>query len=55
MSNLIDIMNAPLLAVRGDEVRARRIEGEHITLAMVELEAGAAVTEHRHAAERLRG
>ena len=53
MSNLIDIMDAPLLAVWGDEVRARRIQGEHITLAMVELEAGAAVPEHRHSAEQL--
>ncbi|MEO5917946.1 MAG: cupin domain-containing protein [Candidatus Limnocylindrales bacterium] len=53
MSNLIDIMNAPLLAIWGDEVRARRIQGEHITLAMVELEAGTAVPEHRHANEQL--
>lgn len=53
VSNLIDIMDAPLLVVWGSEVRARRIQGEHITLAMVELAAGASVPEHQHAAEQL--
>ncbi len=31
MSNLIDIMDAPLLEVWGEAVRARRIQGEWIT------------------------
>ncbi len=53
MSNLIDIMEAPLLAVWGETVRARRIQGERMTLAVVELEPNAVVPEHRHAAEQL--
>ncbi|MBA3876159.1 MAG: hypothetical protein C0498_04350 [Anaerolinea sp.] len=53
MSNLIDIVDAPLLRVWGDAVRARRIQGEQITLAIVELEPHAIVPEHRHEAEQL--
>jgi unsaturated pyranuronate lyase len=53
MSNLVDIMDAPLLEVWGDAVRARRIQGERITLAVVELAPNAVVPEHRHEAEQL--
>ena len=37
MSNLIDIATVPVVDVWGEAVRARRIEGERITLALVEL------------------
>ncbi len=37
MRDLIDIADAPLLEVWGDAVRARRIQGDRITLAVVEL------------------
>ncbi|MES2210784.1 MAG: cupin domain-containing protein [Chloroflexota bacterium] len=53
MSNLIDMMDAPLLQVWGDAVRARRVQGEHITLAVVELDPGSIVPEHHHAAEQM--
>ncbi len=53
MSNLIDILDAPLLAVWGETVRARRVQGERITLAVVELEPNAVVPEHRHDAEQM--
>src|SRR4029078_4453950 len=42
-----------LLQIWGDTVTARRVQGERITLAIVELEPNAAVAEHRHAAEQL--
>lgn len=53
MSNLIDIVDAPLLQVWGEAVRARRVQGERITLAVVELAPNAEVPEHRHDAEQL--
>ena len=53
MSNLIDIKDAPLLAVWGTSVRARRVQGERITLAVVELEPNAVVPKHRHEAEQM--
>jgi quercetin dioxygenase-like cupin family protein len=53
MSNLNDITDAPLLAVWGETVRARRIQGERITMAVVELAPNAVVPEHRHEAEQL--
>jgi quercetin dioxygenase-like cupin family protein len=53
MSNLIDILDAPLLEVWGNAVRARRIQGDRITLALVELGPNAAVPEHHHDAEQL--
>lgn len=53
MSNLIDIADSPLLEVWGDAVRARRIQGERITLAVVELGPDAVVPEHHHEAEQL--
>ena len=53
MSNLRDLADFPLLEIWGDAVRARRVEGERITLAIVELAPNAVVPEHRHAAEQL--
>ena len=53
MSNLIDIKDAPLLEDWGEAVRARRVQGERITLAVVELAPNASVPEHRHAAEQM--
>jgi len=51
--NLVDILDAPLLEVWGESIRARRVQGERITLAVVELAPNAAVPEHRHEAEQL--
>lgn len=53
MSNLVDMMDSPLLQVWGETVRARRVQGEHITLAVVELEPNAVVPEHHHVAEQM--
>ena len=53
MSNLTDIDAAPVIDVWGDTVRARRIEGERITMALVELAADSIVPEHRHENEQL--
>src|SRR5258706_4318436 len=53
MSNLQDLGERPLLEIWGDAVRARRVQGDRITLAIVELAPNAVVPEHRHAAEQL--
>ena len=53
MSNLQNLADLPLLEIWGDAVRARRVQGERITLAIVELAPNAVVPEHRHAAEQL--
>ncbi len=53
MSNLKNLADFPLLEIWGEEVRARRIQGERITLAIVELAPNSVVPEHRHAAEQL--
>lgn len=53
MSNLIDVESVPVIDVWGDSVRARRIEGERITLALVELAADSIVPGHRHENEQL--
>ena len=44
LSNLADI---PPIQVF-DGIKARRVEGERVTLAIVELDPGAVVPEHRH-------
>ena len=46
MSNLKNLADFPLLEIWGDEVRARRVQGERITLAIVELAPNAVVPEH---------
>jgi quercetin dioxygenase-like cupin family protein len=53
MSQFADLVTLPLIQVWGDTVRARRIQGDRITLAIVELAPNAVVPEHRHAAEQL--
>jgi quercetin dioxygenase-like cupin family protein len=53
MSHLVDIDSVPVIDVWGETVRARRIEGERITFALVELAANAEVPEHRHENEQL--
>jgi quercetin dioxygenase-like cupin family protein len=53
MSDLVDLDTVDLLEVWGESVRARRIQGETITLAVVELAPNAVVPEHRHVAEQL--
>jgi unsaturated pyranuronate lyase len=53
MTNLQDLADLPLLEIWGEDVRARRVQGDRITLAIVELAPDAVVPEHRHAAEQL--
>ncbi len=53
MTNLADLADLPPFDVWGDAVRARKVEGERITLAVVELAPGAIVPEHRHPQEQL--
>ena len=53
MSNLNDVATMPIIDVWGEAVRARRIEGERITLALVELAPDSIVPEHRHENEQL--
>jgi len=53
MSHFADLDTLPLLQVWGDTVRARRVQGDRITLAIVELAPNAVVPEHRHPAEQL--
>jgi quercetin dioxygenase-like cupin family protein len=53
MTSFQDLPDVPLLAIWGDTVKARRIQGDRITLAIVELAPNAEVPEHRHAAEQL--
>lgn len=53
MSSFDSIANLPLLQTWGDSVHARHVQGERITLGIVELAPNAVVPEHRHAAEQL--
>ena len=53
MSNLVDIDMQPVIDVWGAAVRARRVEGDRITLALVELAPNAVVPGHQHEAEQL--
>ena len=53
MTSLRDIADLPLLEIWGDAVRARRVQGDRITLAVVELAANAVVPEHVHHNEQL--
>src|SRR5262245_40055511 len=53
MSDLVDIETVPAIDVWGDAVRARRIEGDRITLAIVELRPNAIVPEHTHENEQI--
>ena len=53
MANLVDLAAIPPFDVWGASVRARKVEGERVTLAIVELAPGAVVPEHRHPQEQL--
>ena len=53
MSNLNDLADFPLLEIWGEAVRARRVQGDRITLAVVELAPNAVVPEHVHENEQL--
>jgi quercetin dioxygenase-like cupin family protein len=53
MTNLADLADLPPFDVWGDSVRARKVEGERITLAVVELAPGAVVPQHHHIQEQL--
>jgi len=53
LSNLKDLADFPLLAIWGETVRARRVQGDRITLAVVELAPNAVVPEHVHENEQL--
>jgi len=53
MTSFQNLADVPLLEIWGDEVHARRVQGERITPAIVELAPNAVVPEHRHAAEQL--
>lgn len=53
MSNLVGIETMPVIDVWGEAVQARRVEGERVTLALVELAPGSVVPGHRHDNEQL--
>lgn len=53
VSNLVDIGTMPVIDVWGESVRARKIDGERITLALVELAPDAIVPGHRHENEQM--
>jgi quercetin dioxygenase-like cupin family protein len=53
VSNLVDFETVPVIDIWGTAVRARLVEGERITFAVVELAANAKVPEHRHEQEQL--
>jgi len=53
VSNLVDLQAIPPLEVWGEVVRARRVQGDQLTLAIVELAPNAIVPEHRHVNEQL--
>ena len=53
MSYLVDLDAVPPLDVWGEAVRARSVNGERLTLALVELAPGAVVPEHRHENEQM--
>src|SRR5687767_5431516 len=51
MSDLVDLEQIPPIQVF-DGVRVRRVQGDLVTLAVVELDPHAVVPEHRHASEQ---
>jgi quercetin dioxygenase-like cupin family protein len=53
VSNLVDVESLPVIDVWGSAVRARRVQGDRITLAVVELAPDAIVPGHQHEAEQL--
>ena len=53
MSNLAHIADQPVIALWGEHVRARRVQGERITFAVVELDPNADLPSHTHEAEQM--
>jgi len=53
VSYLVDVDDLPLIDVWGQTVRARRVEGERITFALVELAPSSVVPGHQHEAEQI--
>ena len=53
MSNFREVGTIPPIDIWGEAVRARRVQGERITLAVVELAPNAPVPEHRHEQEQI--
>lgn len=53
MSDLVDLRTIAPMEVWGEAVLARRVEGERITLAVIELAPGSVVPEHEHPHEQL--
>ena len=53
MEEFVEVLSGPGIAVWGDAVRAWRLDGERITLSVVELDPGAALPEHGHEAEQV--
>lgn len=53
MTNLADITDQPVILVWGEHVRARRVQGERITFAVVELDPDADLPSHTHEAEQM--
>jgi quercetin dioxygenase-like cupin family protein len=53
VNNLVELAAIPPFDVWGEAVRARRVQGERLTLAIVELAPNAVVPEHRHDNEQL--
>ncbi len=53
MSNLVDIVTMPVIDVWGESVTARKIDGERVTLALVELAPDSIVPGHRHENEQV--
>jgi quercetin dioxygenase-like cupin family protein len=53
VSNLVDLDTVAPIDIWGEAVRARRIEGEQVTFAVVELAPNAVVPEHHHPQEQL--
>ena len=53
MSRLKELATIAPFEVWGDQVVARKVEGERITMAIVELAPNSTVPEHRHEAEQL--
>jgi quercetin dioxygenase-like cupin family protein len=53
VSNLVDIESLPVIDVWGETVRARRVQGDRLTLALVELAPSSIVPGHRHENEQM--
>jgi quercetin dioxygenase-like cupin family protein len=53
MDDLVDLVDIPPLDLQPGSVRGRRIEGDHLTVAVIEFEPGAIVPEHRHHHEQI--